>query len=267
MVAALVRALSALLEPCEAAAGEVRGRDEGWGGGLPHTAPRVPVTAADGGFRRVASRFAVLTLVVVGALFFVWGDDGPTAPGDPGAPAAPAAPATPPPAQPIAVEVDATDIEPMDNDRLFGQDPQVPDGAAASATREISTALETYLNAQFVAPATRFSQRPLDGLLSRPASAALSRDLLAGLGALGISVWQVEGEPVTAQARVLTRGDSAAIVTVRYDLRAQVHHTAGDPVPLRQEATMVFVRQDGGWRVDAVDAVLDLPLRASEGAR
>ena len=206
----------------------------------------------------------MLTLVAVAALFFLFGDDGPTAPTDPGAPAEPA---TPPAALPIAVEVDATDVESMDNDRLFGQDPQIPDGVAESATREVSKVLETYLNAQFVTPGTRFSQRPLDGLLSRAASAALSRDVRAGLGALGISVWQVEGEPVTAQASVLTRGDRAAIVTVQYDLRAQVHHSAGDPVPLRQEATMVFVPQDGDWRVDAVDAVLDLPPRASEGAR
>jgi hypothetical protein len=32
-----------------------------------------------------------------------------------------------------------------------------------------------------------------------------------------------------------------------------------------QRATMAFVPEDGGWRAEAVDAVLDLQLAAGEG--
>jgi hypothetical protein len=41
----------------------------------------------------------------------------------------------------------------------------------------------------------------------------------------------------------------------------------GDTVPLRQQATMVFVPEHGQWRAEAVNAVLDLPLRTGEVAR
>jgi hypothetical protein len=199
---------------------------------------------------------ALLVLAIATALVFVSGGTGPRGPTGPGAPDAAGTPA---PSQPIRVAIDATEVGSMDNDPLFGEDAEMPHRAVHAAIRQVEDALETYLNAQFVAPATRFSERPLNGLLSRQASQALSEDARAGLGALGISVSQVDSEPVAADARVLTRGDDAALVTVRYHLRGQVRTGDTDPVPLHQRATMVFVPQDGQWRADAIDAVLDLP--------
>jgi hypothetical protein len=208
--------------------------------------------------RRCWKVWTFALLVAATALVFVF-VSGP-GPGAPTGPSAPDAAGSPAPSQPIRVAIDATDVGSMDNDPLFGEDAEIPDRAVDTAIMQVEHALETYLNAQFVTQATRFSEQPLDGLLSRQASAALSDDARAGLGALGISVWQVDSEPVAADARVLTRGDDAALVTVRYDLRAQVSTGDTDPVPLHQQATMVFVPQDGQWRADAIDAVLDLPL-------
>ena len=48
----------------------------------------------------------------------------------------------------------------------------------------------------------------------------------------------------------------------RYDARAQVVTDDGATVPLHQRATMVFVPKDGGWRAEAVDTALELPLTA-----
>jgi hypothetical protein len=158
------------------------------------------------------------------------------------------------------VVVDVTDVASMDHDGLFGRDAAIPQGAVDTATQQIAEALDGYLDAQFVTAETRFSDRPLSQLLSQRALDALSD--LAGLGALGISVRQVQAEPVTAKARMLTSGEDVTLVTVRYDARALVVSDNGASVPLHQRATMVFVREDGGWRAEAIDATLDLPRTA-----
>jgi hypothetical protein len=181
----------------------------------------------------------------------------------------PPAPATPPlpVSAPFDVVLDVVHVGSMDNDELFGRQIAIPDDAVAAATAQIGRALGRYLDAAFIAPQTRFSERPLAALLNRRALTALSDDDLAGLGALGIAVERVEPQPVTAKARVLTSGSDVAVVTVRYDARAQVVTHDGASVPLRQRATMVFVPDRDGWLVAAVDANLDLPLAAHEVAR
>ena len=168
---------------------------------------------------------------------------------------------------PFAVAVEVTEVTSMDNDRLFGHDTENHEGAAEAAAQQVGDVLAAYLDAEFVAPGTRFLDLPLDDLLSRRAQAALSGDDLAGLGVLGVSAGQVRGEPVAVTAQVLTSGPDAVAVVVRYDARAQLTTDDGDAVPLRQRATMVFVPEDGQWRAEAVDAALDLPLGTGEVAR
>jgi len=208
----------------------------------------------------------LVLLVVAGALAFLVGRRAPAT-----SPTAPAGPEPVPPRAVISVPFDVTveisDVASMDNDGLFGQDMVIPEGAAAAASQQVEQTLQAYLDAEFVSPETRFSQQPLADLLSRRALAALPANDTAGLGALEVSVRQVRAEPVGVTARVLTSGSDAAVVVVRYDARAQVVTDDGDTVPLRQRATMVFVPEGGQWRAEAVNAVLDLPLRTGEVAR
>jgi hypothetical protein len=167
---------------------------------------------------------------------------------------------------PFDVVVDVADVASMDNDVLFGRETASPPRDAVDrATRQVGEVVRRYLDAEFVTAETRFSDRPLAGLLSRRALDALTDDALAGLGVLEVAVEQVEAEPVTASARVLTSGSDVAVMTVRYEARATVMSTDGDTAPLHQSATIVFALEDGGWRAEAVDAVLDLQLAAGEG--
>lgn len=204
--------------------------------------------------------FALIVLTIAGIAAFVLFDSRGMSPLSP----APGRPQTAP-SVPFDVLVDVADVASMDNDVLFGRETAVPRDAVDRATRQVGEVVQRYLDAEFVTAQTRFSDRPLAGLLSRRAVDALTDDSLAGLGALGISVQQVEAEPVTASAQVLTSGSDVVIVTVRYEARAMVVSADGDNAPMVQRATMAFVPEDGGWRAEAVDAVLDLQLAAGEG--
>jgi hypothetical protein len=218
--------------------------------------------------RRPGWGFVALTLMAAAAIVAVFTSPAPIT-ARPLRPAAAATSPTAPPSVPFDVAVEVTDVIPMDNDRLFGRDRDVAaaDGAVDTATRAIEAVLQTYLDAEFVTPESRFSDQPLAGLLSQPALEALPTNELAGLGVLGLSVRQVEGEPVLATARVLTSDSDPAIVEVRYDAHARVVLHNGAPVPLRQRATMVFVPDDGGWRAEAVDVELDIPPAPAEVTR
>jgi hypothetical protein len=179
----------------------------------------------------------------------------------------PTAPDVPPPA-PFMVTVDVTTVSPLDNDGLFGRDVTAPpDRAVHTAALEVEDAVQTYLNAAFVDADTRFTARPLAGLLAAPALEETHDVDLAGLGAVGIAVERVEAEPVSATARVLTNGGDVAMVQVRYDARAQIVGDDGRSGPLRQRATMLFVPEAGRWRAEAVDAELELPPSPGEAAR
>lgn len=165
------------------------------------------------------------------------------------------------------VTVEVTDVVSIDNDGMFGRRPSNPDGAVEQATRDVAQVLDRYLDAQFVAADSRFSDRPVQVLLGQDLAARLSNADLSGLGVLDVAVAGADAEPVGATARVLTRGSDAVVVAVRYDARARVLTSAGDTVPLRQRATIVFTSEHGTWRAAAVDATLDLPLETGEVAR
>jgi hypothetical protein len=203
--------------------------------------------------------FALIMVVIAGIAAFVLFNSRGMSPLSP----APGRPETAP-SVPFDVEVDVADVASMDNDVLFGRETAVPRDAVDRATRQVGEVVRRYLDAEFVTAETRFSDRPLAGLLSRRALHALTDDALAGLGVLEVAMEQVEAEPVTARARVLTSGSDVVTMTVRYAARATVTSTDGDTAPLRQRATMVFAHEDDGWRAVAVDAVLDLQLAATE---
>ncbi len=200
----------------------------------------------------------VLFLAVVAAAIAVTGNRAVrTTPATSGGVAAPA----------FDVRVRVTELAAMDNDGLFGRRPAAADAAVVSeATRLVGDVVADYLDAAFVAPDTRFSDQPLVGLLSDRALAAASGGDRAGLGVLDAAVHKVEPAPVTLAVRVVTSGAEVAFVVVRYDARAWVV-TDGGAGLLHQRAQMVFVPAAGGWRADAVDADLTLPVGTEGGNR
>lgn len=228
--------------------------------------PWATAPVAVGHHHRRPGWMLLLLLVAAATLAFLLSRTVPTDPSTTApapAPNAPQAPAS----VPFDVTVEVTHVRSMDNDGLFGKGAAVPDGAPDAAAQQVAEVLQRYLDAAFVLPETRFTDQPLAGLLSPRASAALSQEDLAGLGALDVAVQQARAEPVTATAQVLTSGADAVVVEIRYDARAQVVADDGAEVPLRQRSTMVFVPDGDGWRAEAVDAVLDLPLPAGEVTR
>ncbi|HSK98134.1 MAG TPA: hypothetical protein VK891_16025 [Euzebyales bacterium] len=239
----------------------------GSSGGTMSTDPWADAPVAVGHHRRrLGWGLVALILVVAVGLGALLTRSGPiTAPPLPPAPA-PTAPAAPR-SVPFDVTVEITDVVTMDNDRLFGRDAEAADEAAETAVRAVEAVLQTYLDAEFVTPGSRFSDRPLRDLLSRRALTALQTEDLTGLGVLGLSVRQVVGEPVLATARVLTRGSDAAIVQIRYDAHARIMLHTGAPRPMRQNATMVFVPEDDQWRAQSVDVTLDIPPAPGEVPR
>lgn len=222
--------------------------------------PWVDAPIAVGRHRRRVG-FALIALTIAGIVAFILFDSRGMSPLSPG----PGRPQTAP-SVPFDVVVDVADVASMDNDVLFGRETASPPRDAVDrATRQVGEVVRRYLDAEFVTAETRFSDRPLAGLVSRRALDALTDDdVLAGLGVLEVAAEQVEAEPVTARARVLTSGSDVVVMTVRYEARATVMLTDGDTAPLHQRATMVFASEDGGWRAEAVDAVLDLQLAAAE---
>jgi hypothetical protein len=239
----------------------------------PPVIDRSPVTPPDpwstnpiaaGRHRRLM--WGAVVLVAVAAVVFMLTRTAPST-----TPTAPSNPEPPPaeqipPSIPFDVAIEVTDAASMDNDGLFGEKAAVPNGAVDDAASQIGGVLDRYLDAQFITTETRFSDRPLSELLNERALDALSDDDLAGLGVLGIAVQQVEAEPVTVTARALTSGSDVAVMVVRYDARAQVTTEDGESAQLHQQATMVFVPEDGEWRAEAIDAELDLPLAEREVA-
>jgi hypothetical protein len=212
---------------------------------------------------RLGWAIMLLLLVAATAIALLLTSTAPTpAPAPPSTPAPTVTPASP--SVPFDLAMEVADVTAMDDDGLFGLKATIPQGAADTATQEITDVLERYLDAEFVTPETRFSAQPLSDLLSRNALDALSDDDLAGLGVLGISVRQVRAERAVSTARVLTSGSDVALVTVRYAATAWVVTDDGASVPLHQRAEMVFVPQDGGWRAEAVDATLELPPAGGE---
>jgi hypothetical protein len=168
---------------------------------------------------------------------------------------------------PFDVTMDVAEVATMDNGELLGRQTTIPEHAVDTATRQIDDVLTRYLDAEFVADETRFSDDPLDDLLSRRASNALSDDDRAGLGALGLSVQAVQGAPVTATARILTSESDVVVAAVRYDAHASIVTDDGEIVPLRQRATAIFVREGEGWRAEAMNTVLDVALPDQEVTR
>jgi hypothetical protein len=131
------------------------------------------------------------------------------------------------------------------------------------ATRHAKAAvaeLNRYLDAALVDATTRFTDRPVDRLLTKRASSELGR---RGRRALAVGAPPILGgrtRKATARAVVLYDGTDAHAVTVTYRARMDVSVLgARRRQPLQQEGVMVFVPTRTGWRAEMVDVRTRLP--------
>ncbi|MDP8971099.1 MAG: hypothetical protein M3N52_11525, partial [Actinomycetota bacterium] len=161
---------------------------------------------------------------------------------------------------PFNLLIASIDAQPMGNSEIVTGVPDLPDPEAVRiATESARAALEAYLNAQFVAAATRFSAAPLDGLLSPRAAAVLDDNARRGLGVLDLPVRGGVTGPAIAHAVVLVEGPAAYAVTLSYEAHLEVVLGDGTRGPLIQRGTMAFVPIGGGYRAEAVDVTLEAP--------
>ncbi|HSJ46086.1 MAG TPA: hypothetical protein VK923_15540 [Euzebyales bacterium] len=163
------------------------------------------------------------------------------------------------------VTVHVADVVEMDNDGVFGRRPPVADDAVVdAAARDIATVVTRYLDAEFVATETRFTDDPLPALLSDRALAVSRSTDRAGLGVVDVAVREVEPQQVRLTARMVTSGGEVVLAAVRYDARARLVTADGASDELHQRARMAFVSQGSGWRADVVEADLTLPTGEAE---
>ena len=182
------------------------------------------------------------------------------------APPAPTASPTPAPVvQPerFKVSLRKVGVQTMGNGWIFRQRPGNTKRGARKPAKAAIAELQRYLDAALVDPDTRFSQRPVNRLLTRSAEQQLDR---SGRRAMGVGAPRISGGrtgKAVARAIVLYDGKRAHAVTVTYRARLNVT-VAGATTrqPLRQRGVMVFVPTKAGWRADMVDVRTQLPRRA-----
>ncbi len=181
----------------------------------------------------------------------------------PGAPvAAPTPTASPTPtgaaSQPFKVKLRSVRGEPIDDENLFGRQPDVRRDVETRAARAATQALARYLNAAFVADNTRFTAAPLRPLLTAEALRSLRGADRRALGQGGPRSASGDKSRARASAVVVYRGAQAYAVTLRYT--AKMRMTSGSRRgPLTQSGVMVFVPGRTGWRADMVDVRLVAP--------
>jgi hypothetical protein len=165
-----------------------------------------------------------------------------------------------PTAGPVTLALESLDFEVLDNAGLRGEAPREPDeGALHSAADGARTALERYLNAQFVAPETRFTDAAIAELLGPSATASLSDEARQGLGQLPLDVSVSAAGPATARAIVIIDGPDVLSVTMSHDLAVTLVHPDGGTEEAHQHGTMIFRPIDGQWRAEVLEIALDAP--------
>ena len=212
----------------------------------------------------VVGAAAAVTAVVL-AVLALTRDDAPTASPPPTSQptASPTAAPVPQPER-FAVTLRAVRVQEMGNGwiyrRRMGNTRRGARRHARAAVRE----LNRYLDAALVAPTTRFTDGPVNRLLTGDAEAALNR---RGRRALAVGAPPIIGGrtgKAKARAVVLYDGKRAHAVTLSYRARLNVLVPGADKAqPLRQRGVLVFVPTRAGWRADQVDVRTRLPQRAT----
>lgn len=168
--------------------------------------------------------------------------------------------APPPPAAPFAATLTGVEVVPSGNGEILGVNSAPVDQPAVDAVVGACLArLAAYLDAQFVAPDTRFTEGPLAVLLSGHAQAAVDDAARAALGAVdpGGVVGTATGS-LQASARVVADGAQVSVVTLTYEARLELIGGLDDRRPVTQYGAVAFTDAGGGWEAVAADVSLDL---------
>jgi hypothetical protein len=180
-------------------------------------------------------------------------------------PTATAAPRVQP--EPFDVTLRAVGVQEMGNGWIYRRRSGNTRKGAAKHARAAVAELNRYLDDALVDPATRFTRRPVNRLLTRRAQQELNR---RGRRALGVGAPQILGGrtgKATARAIVLYDGKKAHAVTVTYRARMNVSVAgARKRQPLEQDGVMMFVPTRAGWRAEMVDVRTRLPQPGPPGS-
>jgi hypothetical protein len=162
--------------------------------------------------------------------------------------------------EPFDVTLRAVGVQEMGNGWIYRRRSGNTRKGAAKHARAAVAELNRYLDAALVDPATRFTDRPVNRLLTRRAQQELNR---RGRRALGVGAPEILGGRTgraTARAIVLYDGKNAHAVTVTYRARMNVSvEGARRRQPLEQDGVMMFVPTRAGWRAEMVDVRTRLP--------
>lgn len=208
---------------------------------------------------------AVVVAAVVLAVLALTRDEAPVVapPTIAPSPTATAAPQVQP--EPFKVTLRGVGVQTMGNGWIYRQRPGNSKRGARKPAKAAVAELERYLDAALVDPKTRFSDGPVNRLLTGRAEQQLNR---RGRRALGVGAPPITGGrtgKASARAVVLYDGDRAHAVTVTYRARLNVMVPgATKRQPLRQRGVMVFVPTKAGWRADLVDVRTQLPQRVKD---
>lgn len=215
--------------------------------------------------RRPQVLIGLAVVVAAAGMFFLvramsGGEEPAAAPSPSASPSPSPSPEPIPQAKAFSVKVAAARGQSLDSTNMYGRTGSAKPGLAKGATARAAKVLERYLNRQFVVPKTRFSAKPLAGLLSVQARKGLTKNARAALGVAKLKPLGGSAGKATVRSVVLHRGNTAVSVTMRY--RATIDVILSEkPQKLVQRGTMVFAPTKKGWRADMVDVHLSLPQK------
>lgn len=202
---------------------------------------------------------AVLAAVVLGILALNRAEAPIVAPPSPSATPQPAPRPQP---SPFDVALRSVGVQETGNGRIYRKRAGNTRRGARRPARAAVKELTRYLNAALVNPRTRFTNGPVNRLLTGDAEQEMNR---RGRRALGVGAPPILGGrtgKARARAVVLYDGKTAHAVTVKYRARMNVLVPgASRRQLLRQRGVMVFVPTRAGWRADMVDVRSTLPQR------
>jgi hypothetical protein len=215
---------------------------------------------------------AVVAAAAVVAIVAVTRDEAPVVAPPPPVTAQPSPSPSPTPAprvqpEPFDVTLRGVGVQEMGNGWIYRRRSGNTRKGAAKHARAAVAELNRYLDAALVDPATRFTDGPVNRLLTRRAQQDLNR---RGRRALGVGAPEILGGRTgraTARAIVLYDGKNAHAVTVTYRARMNVSvEGARRRQPLEQDGVMMFVPTRAGWRAEMVDVRTRLPQPGPPGS-
>lgn len=157
----------------------------------------------------------------------------------------------------LAEREDGLEIASTDNAAILSRpELEIDEEVAAQAAEIARAAFESFLNAQFVDPATRFGPEPIDALLTPAARAALTDEDRTALGQLGDEVARVVPGAAEVNPLVTMHGERPRSIALAVAANMTAVAADGAESPLRLRGQLLFVPTEDGWLVHAAQVTL-----------